>query len=148
MNEEEAVAKVEEVFPGTETLDAQEEEFTSPELNRLFTQIERDIVNWIPQNPGDKVGGTLIDITDVDAEFVQDRDSVPMLIIESPTKRLWGVRCYATVLRNEVERRLNRGTLRIGYLIAITYKGKGGEEGRTLNQYGNYRVTAEPPKSQ
>jgi hypothetical protein len=115
----------------------------TPELQALFDQAQRDILNWIPTTSGQEVGGVLRDITDVDADFVEG-GTVPMLVIESPSGVLWGVRAYHSVLRNEIERRIEKGRLQIGYTVAIVYTGKGGDPNRKLNQYENYRLAVKP----
>lgn len=122
---------------------AKDAEMRSPELQALFDEAGRDILNWIPSEAGQQVGGTLRDITDVDADFV-DGGTVPMLVIESPSGVMWGVRAYHSVLRNEITRKLEKGRLKIGDLVAIVYQGKGGDPDRTLNQYENYRIVVKP----
>lgn len=121
----------------------------NPELAALLGQTDKDIVNFIPDRPGKSVVGKLVDITEVDSDYHRERDSVPMLVIEGPSGTLWGVRCYHTVLLNEVERRIEKGRLNIGDLVAVKYLGKGGKEDRSLQQYDNYRLSVKPaPKQQ
>ena len=122
---------------------AQDQEHMTPELQALFDEATREILNWIPSEVGQKVGGILRDITDVDADFV-DGGTVPMLVIESPGGTLWGVRAYHSVLRNEISRRIEKGRLHVGDTIAVVYQGKGGDPNRTLNQYENYRLVVRP----
>lgn len=118
-------------------------EMADAELRSLLTDADREIVNWIPDTPGQKVGGVLKDITDVDADFVEG-GTVPMLVIESPTGRLWGVRAYHSVLRNEIKRRLDKNRLKVGDLVVVVYQGKGGEANAARQQYENYRLVVKP----
>lgn len=122
---------------------ANDKEHRTPELQALFDEAQREILNWIPSEAGQEVGGILRDITDVDADFV-DGGTVPMLVIESPSGILWGVRAYHSVLRNEILRRIEKGRMHIGDMLVIVYAGKGGDPNRTLQQYENYRLVVRP----
>jgi len=139
--EAEAIKRLQDkgILPEQTAAKAQDFEHRSPELQALFDEAQRNILNWIPDEAGQEVGGILKDITDVDADFVAG-GTVPMLIIESPAGILWGVRTYHSVLRNEIERRIEKGRLKVGDMIVIVYRGKGGDPNRTLNQYEDYRV--------
>lgn len=150
--EDAAVEQIQDAFPGTtedaqvvESLESLDQDMMPQEYKSLLDSATREVVNWIPDRPGKDVVGKLIDIMDVESKFHRDRDTVPMLIIESASKVYWGVRCYHSVLLDEVERRIESGRLKIGDIIAIVYLGKGGNEAtRDLQQYENYRVRVKP----
>ena len=146
--EENSTQIIKEVFPGAEevTRDVEQldQEMMPPAFRELLDEANREILNWIPDRPGREVVGTLMDITDVESKFHENRDTVPMLVLQSASGALWGVRCYHSVLLDEVERRIEKGRLNIGDLVAVKYLGKGVDANRDLNQYENYRLVVKP----
>lgn len=110
----------------------------SEDLLGLLDQVDRDIVGWKP-NPGDKVYGKLVDITEGESEW----GPYPLLVIETPSGRLVGVHAFHTVLKKEVERKIARGTMHIGVGIAIAYRGEGNARGGN-NAPNMYRIAISP----
>ena len=110
---------LEDAFPGLSDVDKEQ---ASEELLNLLTQVERDVEAWRPE-PGDSVYGTFRDIDD---SSEGDFGSYPILTIETPSGRLVSVHAFHTVLRRNIERKLNRGILKIGDEIAIQYRGPSG----------------------
>ena len=128
----------EDPFPGVTQLD---EDYSSETMRSLFTQLDRDVVGWRPE-PGDRIGGTLKDIEDSEqGEF----GSYPILIIETPSGRLVGIHAFHTVLKNAIERRYKRGTLRRGDEIAILYQGQIGEKTGTRDIPHMYKIAVNRP---
>ena len=105
----------------------------------LLDIVEKDVRGWNPE-PGDKIFGVVADITDVPSRY---REPYPMITIETPSGRLVGVHCFHEVLRNEVERRLKRRTLKIGDRIAIAYRGELEAKG-DKNPANMYRIAIAP----
>ena len=112
---------------------------SSESLKRLQSLVERETTAWQP-NDGDVIVGTLRDVTD-SAEG--DYGSYPIVLIETEDKQLVTVHAFHTILRREIERKLQRGTLKLGDEIAILYVGKlPGKGGR--EPANNYRVAVNP----
>jgi hypothetical protein len=125
-----------DAFPGIEEDDSFVK--TPEALQALYTQVDRDVLGWRPE-PGDKVGGILRDIEDSEeGEF----GSYPILIIETPSGRLVGVHAFHTVLRNAIERKYKRGTLRVGDNVAVLYQGQTGEKRGTKDAPHMYRLAS------
>lgn len=135
MNEEEAVEAIQGSFPGSEEMP------TDTDIQKLFDLVDREIIAWRP-SPGDKVGGTLRDITESNEG---DFGSYIILLIESTDGRLWGVHCFHQVLRGDIERRLKRGTLQVGDQIAILYIGESEKASTGKNPANMYRVAVRRP---
>lgn len=139
MSETSDVDRLEQAFPGIEDLDYQN---ATEGMRNLLDQVERDVTGWRPE-PGDKVWGIVRDITDSDEG---DFGTHPILVIETPTGTLVGVHCFHRVLRNDVERKIARGTLVIGTEIAIQYRGIVGEGKGGKNPPEMYRVAVRNPE--
>jgi hypothetical protein len=137
MDEETAVQSINDAFGNTVDLGN-----ASGELERLLNQVEKEVVAWRP-NPGDKVGGILRDISD---SSEGDYGSYPILQIETPSGLLVAVHCFHTVLRNEVQRKVEKGTLQVGDQIAILYVGQGIAQG-SKNAPEMYRIAVSRPTS-
>ena len=129
---------LEEAFPGLTDIDKEQ---ASESILNLITQVERDVTAWRPE-PGDSVYGVFRDIDD---SSEGDFGSYPILIIESTSGRLVAVHAFHTVLRRNIERKLNRGILRIGDEIAIQYRGPVGEGKGGKNPAEMYRVAVHRP---
>ena len=115
-------------------------QLASESLQKLFDLVDRDVIAWRPM-VGDKVGGTLRDISESsEGEF----GKYLILMVETPSGRLVNVHCFHTVLRNEVERKIKRGYLATGDEIAIAYLGeKPSSSGRS--DVHMYRVVSHRP---
>lgn len=111
----------------------------SPEMKRLLTQVDRDVHGWKPQ-PGDKVFGTLVDITD--SEGGQYGQYV-ILTLETPSGNLVGIHCFHTVLRNIVERKLARNSLQTGDEVAIAFRGQKPGTDTYMYRFANRRPTTD-----
>jgi hypothetical protein len=128
MSEDDAVASIEQHFS-----------FQTPQsdsLRDLINQVERDVIGWRPQ-PGDVVAGVVKDITDSNEG---DFGSYVIIVVETEDKQLVGVHCFHTTLRRDIERRLQRGTLRTGDEIAIMYRGEGQSSNASRSAPNLYRV--------
>lgn len=138
MSDTSDIDRLEEVFPGLTDLD---ESQATESLQTLLNRVERQAVGWRP-SPGDKVGGILRDIEDSESgEF----GSYPILIIETPSGRLVSVHGFHTVLRNLIERKYKRGTLRPGDEVAILYRGQEGEKTGTRDVPHMYNMVVNRP---
>lgn len=131
---------LEDAFPGLQELDREQ---ASPELLGLLSQVERDVTAWRPE-PGDSVYGTLRDIED---SSEGDFGSYPIIIIETPSAKLVSVHAFHTILRRNLERKMNRGILKIGDEIAIQYRGVSGEGKGGKNPAEMYRVAVRRPQT-
>lgn len=130
--------RLEQAFPGIEDLDYAN---ATEGMRDLLGQVELDVVGWRPE-PGAKVFGTVKDIADSEeGEF----GSYPIIVIQTPSGTLVGVHAFHTVLKNDVERKIKRGTLKIGSEIAIQYRGQGEAKG-TRNAPEMYRVAVRNPE--
>lgn len=132
---------------------------------QLLNRVSRELLVWIPKatdtaeirakyeidyevpNP---VGGTLVDITEIEGEYKPYR----LLILEPPAGgpldlkyqgALWAVHCFHQVLQREVQRRLDRGHLLIDDLVAIAYQGTARRHKAGLNAAYLYRMEVRHP---
>lgn len=100
----------------------------SKELLDLLDQVELDLPGWLPQEQP-KIGGKVVDISEATSDFQRSPENpdgnYPLVIIQSPSGKLTAIHCFHTVLRKEIVRRTGKGQLKIGDLIAISYKGPG-----------------------
>lgn len=125
---------LEDAFPGIATdLDYAQ---ATDSMKELLTQVDLDVEGWRPQ-PGDKIFGTVKDITDSDEG---DFGSYPILTILTPSGKYVNVHAFHTVLRNAVERRYRRGSLKSGTEIAIVYLGVIGEAKGSKSAPEMYRL--------
>lgn len=112
----------------------------SAEYEHLLSQVDRDIVGWKPE-PGDKVFGRVADVMEAESDFGQ----YPLIAIDSPLhEQLVGVHCFHTTLKNDVQRKIDHGTLAIGSEIAVSYRGMGEARGGNSAPH-MYRVAVIPP---
>ena len=119
---------------------APEEEMYDATLEELLAQVDQDVKGWLPKD-GDKIAGTVVDVTDGTSDY----GTYPLLTIQTPSGKLVGVHCFHQVLRNDIERKIEKGKLAEGWNIAIAYKGEGAaSEGK--NAPHMYRVATRPPK--
>lgn len=105
-----------------------DKEMAGDDMKDLVSQLGRDAKGWNPENEP-TIFGKVLEITDSnEGEF----GSYPIILIETPSKRLINIHCFHTILRNEVQRRMDRGLLTEGSLIAVQYLGlrapSGGKE--------------------
>lgn len=138
MSEEEAVQSLNEHLLG----DNSTEYGNAPEsLQKLLDLVQKDVVAWRPE-PQDYVGGILRDISE---SSEGDFGSYIILLIETPSGTLVQVHCFHTVLRRDIERRLQRGTLKTGDEIAILYVGEAAQAQKGKNAANLYRVVVNRP---
>lgn len=110
------------------------------EYQDLVNSAEQEVHGWLPK-PGQTLFGTVMDISEAESEY----GTYPLLIVRRPSGMLVGAHCFHTVLKREIQRKLNDGRLDIGDDIAIHYIGEGvASQGR--NAPNMYRVTVRPRK--
>jgi hypothetical protein len=139
MSEEEAIEALQETLGGT--IDAAEYGDAPESLQKLLDLVQKDVIAWRP-DPGDYVAGTLRDVSE---SSEGDFGSYIILLIETPTGKLVQVHCFHTVLRRDIERRLQRGTLKTGDEIAIMYIGEADKAGKGKSAANLYRVVVNRP---
>lgn len=116
---------------------SEDEQFYSAEDKELLEAVERPLVGWLPKS-GDVLIGKVLDITDGTSEY----GDYPLLTVETPSKNLVGVHCFHLVLKNDIQRRIDKGRLKIGDRIAIKYSGEGEAKGGSGKNAPNmYRVS-------
>jgi hypothetical protein len=143
MSEEEAVQSLQEhgLF-GSNIADGTDEYANADEgMQKLLELVQKDVIAWRPE-AGDVVGGVLRDVSE---SSEGDFGSYIILLIETPTGKLVQVHCFHTVLRRDIERRLQRGTLRTGDQIAIMYVGEADRAGKGKSAANLYRVVVNRP---
>jgi hypothetical protein len=124
------------------TADGPDMQGASDNLKKLMSQASRKATPWRPE-AGDVIGGTVIDIGEAESDF---GDPAPLLTIEAPDQTLWQVFGWHTVLRRELNRRIERGVISIGSEIAVVYMGPdpaGSKSGRNPTEL--YQVYASAP---
>jgi hypothetical protein len=131
MSEQQAVDSVGMTF-GTQEPD---------DLQKLIELVQKDVIAWRP-DPGDYVAGTLRDVSE---SSEGDFGSYIILLIEKADGTLVQVHCFHTVLRRDIERRLQRGTLKTGDQIAILYVGESDNPGKGKSAANLYRVVVNRP---
>lgn len=135
MSEADAFESVQAAFGGEDV------SASSESLSKLLDMVDKDVIAWRPE-AGDVVAGTLRDVSDSsENEF----GSYVILMIETPTGKLVNVHCFHTVLRRDIERRLQRGTLKTGDEIAIKYIGESDRADKGKNAPNLYRVVVNRP---
>jgi hypothetical protein len=139
MSEEEAIQSLES--HGLLGDNATEYGGASESLTKLLDLVDKDVIAWRPE-AGDVVAGTLRDISE---SSEGDFGSYIILLIETPTGKLVQVHCFHTVLRRDIERRLQRGTLKTGDEIAIKYVGEADRAGKGKSAANLYRVVVNRP---
>jgi hypothetical protein len=108
------------------------------DLLDLLNQVDRDVVGWLP-NPGDKIAGTVVDITMATSRW----GAYPLVTLETSSGKLIAIHCFHTVLKNEVGRKIEQDRLNVGDLMAVAYRGEGdAKEGREAANM--YRVAIRP----
>lgn len=142
MSETEATEAVQDAFGNVDVaFTGEDSESASESLQKLLEMVDKDVIAWRPE-AGDMVAGTLRDISDSsENEF----GSYVILMIETPTGKLVNVHCFHTVLRRDIERRLQRGTLKTGDEIAIKYIGKAEKADKGKSAAELYRVVVNRP---
>lgn len=108
------------------------------ETEDLLDIVEKDVEGWRPE-PGDKLAGIVTDITEGSSEY----GDYPLITVQKKDGTLVGVHCFHQVVRNEINRKIDSGRLRIGDLIAFSYKGEG-EARNGKNAPNMYRVAVKP----
>lgn len=111
------------------------------DLLKLLELVDKDVIAWRPE-PGDYVAGTLRDISE---SSEGDYGSYIILMIETPAGKLVNVHCFHTVLRRDIDRRIQRGALRVGDQIAIKYLGKAEKADKGKSAAELYRVVVNRP---
>lgn len=139
MSESDATEAVEQTFLGADDLDYSN---APEELRGMLDQVDQEIHAWIP-NPGDKIFGTVSDISEsTEGEY----GAYPIILVKTPSGKFVHIHCFHTILRREIDRRVSRGQLVVGDLIAIKYDGEGersgGKEAARI-----YRVAIRRPKN-
>lgn len=142
MSEKDAFDSVTDTFKGA-TLEDNATEYANADegLQKLLDLVDKDVIAWRPE-AGDVVAGTLRDVSE---SSEGDFGSYVILMIETPKGKLVNVHCFHTVLRRDVERRLQRGTLKVGDQIAIKYIGEAELAGKGKNAANLYRVVVNRP---
>jgi hypothetical protein len=110
-------------------------------LQKLLELVQKDVIAWRPE-AGDVVAGVLRDVSE---SSEGDFGSYIILLIETPTGKLVQVHCFHTVLRRDIERRLQRGTLKTGDEIAIMYVGESERAGKGKSAANLYHVVVNRP---
>jgi hypothetical protein len=142
MSEEEAVQSLEEHgLLGDNAAGIDWKRGASESLQKLLDLVEKDVIAWRPE-AGDVVAGTLRDVSE---SSEGDFGSYIILLIETPTGALVQVHCFHTVLRRDIERRLQRGTLKTGDELAIMYVGEADRAGKGKSAANLYRVVVNRP---
>lgn len=110
------------------------------DFSALLNLVDRDIAGWRPE-PGDRLFGTVVDITEGTSEF----GAYPLLVIDTPQSRtLVGVHCFHASLKRDVESAMTRLTLVVGSRVAIGYRGEGeAQKGKSAPNI--YRLAVLPP---
>jgi hypothetical protein len=100
------------------------------EFAGLVTAVERDIVPWLPREPGypATIYGTLVAIRDVkDPVFDDDKPATThkMMVLDSPqlVDAWWGVHALHQAFRREIMDALEGGHLQVGYYVSVSYRG-------------------------
>jgi hypothetical protein len=137
MSEADAETAIEQTFLGTDDLDYSN---APEELRGMLDQVDQEIHAWIP-NPGDKVFGVVSDISE---SSEGDFGAYPIILIKTPSGKFVHVHCFHTILRREIDRRVSRGQLGVGDLIAIKYEGEG-EASKGKQAARVYRVAIRRP---
>lgn len=93
---------------------------------------------WDEEDQPDGIQGRVIAVSTVEADQKFGGGEVPYVEVETKDGTIWSVRGYATVLKNQLEREVDKG-LSIGDTLAIKYFGEK-ENRRGDNSYKNFKV--------
>jgi hypothetical protein len=100
-----------------------------------------DAVAWMPWDEDDQptgIQGRVTHIGTVTQDAKYGGDDVPYVEIEAKDGTIWGIRGYATVLKNQMQREIDKG-LATGDLFAVAYLGVK-ENRKKDNEYKNFKV--------
>lgn len=130
----------EESLPGVNSdLDRQ---MATGDMQELVSQLDRDAKGWNPDSDP-VIFGKVLEITESnEGEF----GAYPIIMIETPSGRLINIHCFHTILQNEVQRRMDRGSLTEGSLIAVSYEGRLESKGGREPGY-NYKLRVKRPSA-
>ena len=120
----------------TTTVDDDDDDF-----DLLSDLTEDGGVAWMPwdeEDQPDGIQGRVLAVSTVEADQKFGGGEVPYVEIEGKDGTQWAVRGYATVLKNQLEREIDKG-LTHGDTIAIKYFGEK-ENRRGDNSYKNFKV--------
>jgi hypothetical protein len=99
-------------------------------LDELLEAVGRDQVTWQPENPGDQIAGTVVELTELDTEYGR----APVVVVLEPSGREVRVLGFGAVL----QRAIYTSSVQPGDLFAARYLGK--TQGKTGRPYSDYRV--------
>lgn len=113
------------------------------EFDLLSNMSESDSKAWVPWNEEDQpngIQGTVVHIGTVTQDAKYGGDEVPYVEIRDSKDAdlVWGIRGYATVLENQMNREIDGG-LKVGDLFAVVYKGVK-ENRKKDNEYKDFVV--------
>ncbi len=111
------------------------------EFDLLSEMNESDAEAWVPfddESVPDGIQGTVTHIGTVTQEAKYGGNDVPYIEIRDKTGKMWGIRGYATVLANQLNREIDAG-LKNGDLLAVVYKGIKENRSKT-NEYKDFTV--------
>jgi hypothetical protein len=100
-----------------------------------------DAVAWMPWDEEDQptgIQGRAVHIGTVTQDAKFGGDEVPYVEIQAKDGTVWGIRGYATVLKNQMQREIDNG-LSTGDLFAVAYLGVK-ENRKKDNEYKNFKV--------
>jgi hypothetical protein len=111
------------------------------DFDLLSDMSESDAQAWIPwddEETPEGIQGKLVHIGTVTQDAKYGGNEVPYWELESSDGTIWGVRGYATVLANQMEREQDKG-LRTGDVAAVKHLGLTMNKSKT-NEYRNFVV--------
>lgn len=100
-----------------------------------------DAAAWMPWDEEEQptgIQGKLVHIGTVTQDAKFGGDEVPYVEIQAKDGTVWGIRGYATVLKNQMQREIDNG-LKTGDIFAVAYLGVK-ENRKKDNEYKNFKV--------
>jgi len=90
------------------------------EQKTLLNRVNKRATAWIPA-PGDSIVGVLVELNEAESDY----GAYPLLTIETPDGEFVMVHAFHTTLKNQINRKADRGQLAEGDDIAISFQGEG-----------------------
>lgn len=117
---------------------------TEVAIDLLDELTEEEGENWIPENAGDGIQGTVLSVTTFKGEVIDQKTGtfpdIPLIALKDPAGTTWLIRAYHSILRTEVL----QANPQPGDLFAVKYFGKKEPRKPGGNPYHLYKVAVRP----
>lgn len=111
-------------------------EYMTQEQRDMLDDAQRNAVGWNPEVEPEIVG-EVVDISEGESEY----GTYPLVTIKTASGRDVSIHCFHTILKRDIQRRIDNNGLKVGDMLAVVYKGRGvATGGRNAPALYNVRV--------